>query len=58
MVNLAPLFAGRGRIALAIGVKGNAVRSLISTAFAGSAPHPDPLPVKNGERERCAVPRT
>ncbi|VIO80265.1 hypothetical protein CI1B_83460 [Bradyrhizobium ivorense] len=49
-IHLAPL-AGRGRIASsdAIRVRGSFRESAV-TAFAEAAPHPDPLPVKNGER--------
>jgi hypothetical protein len=59
--NLAPP-AGRGRIALAIRVRG--YRSIDRTQFADGAPHPDPPrasfarldPVKNGEREQEPLP--
>ena len=51
---LAPLYAGRGRIALRDPGEGLGRASDKNAAFAGRAPHPDPLPVKNGERESNA----
>jgi hypothetical protein len=42
-----PALAGRGRIVLTIRVRG----TLRESESVERAPHPDPLPVKNGERE-------
>src|SRR4051812_40996864 len=47
--NLAPL-AGRGRRALR--ASGEGVQVSRHLRLAEAAPHPDPLPVKNGEREK------
>jgi hypothetical protein len=50
--NLAPL-AGRGRVASRDAIRVRGYRSLISHELAEGAPHPNPLPVKDGERERA-----
>jgi hypothetical protein len=55
-LNLSP-FAGRGRIALAIRVRGEALRSTHPwNSRVGSGPSPQPSPRKDGAKKRaCRV---
>ncbi|RED35257.1 hypothetical protein BJ123_109101 [Rhodopseudomonas thermotolerans] len=52
--NLSPLLAGRGRLALASRVRGQALRlSHPLCPLIGSSPSPHPSPRKSGARERA-----
>src|SRR4029077_1655798 len=58
LLNLAPLFAGRGRNSRVAGISGEGQGTMptANSAFAGRrAPHPNPLPAKSGARKQASA---